>query len=175
MTLPLNVAPTPAASSRAAGAATLLEFTVHGLPAPQGSKVAMPIYRGSRAKGTREFTGKSALVESSSQKLGPWRDAVRSEAVRAHGGRPPLDGPLALTIIFALPRPKSARKSDIYPIKRPDLDKLARAVGDAIKQAGVVVDDSLFCDEFIRKRFAGFPGALAVPGARISISSIEET
>ncbi len=183
MTLPLDVAPTPAVASPAAGAATRLEFVVYGRPAPQGSKRAMPIYRGSAAKGTREFTGRAAVIESSAGALTSWREAVRYEAARAHGGRPPLDCPLRLTATFSMPPLASKpRRGDhhwaggeLYPTSRPDLSHLVRAIEDALVDAGAIKDDARFVEHVIRQRYAGRPGALAAPGARIAISPIEET
>ena len=42
---------------------------VPGRPSPQGSKVMIPIKRGSKAKGTQELTGEMRMAESSSKHL----------------------------------------------------------------------------------------------------------
>lgn len=68
----------------------------------------------------------------------PWRDPV---AVRLH---------------FYVQRPKSAPKRIVLPATRPDIDKLARAVLDAMTSV-VFVDDALVVDLQIVKSF-GAPG-----------------
>ena len=93
-------------------------FHVPGTPAPQGSKNAY--VRGGRA----------VLVESS-KKVPAWRAAVAEAATQNCGEL--IDGPVDLTIEFVLPRPKSWRKGRDEPMTaRPDVDKLARAVLDAL-------------------------------------------
>lgn len=109
---------------------------VPGRPAPQGSK---------------RHLGNGIMVEAS-KAVKPWRVDV-AWAVRAHFPTP-LDGPVRLELEFVMPRPKSAPKRSTPPaVKRPDLDKLARAVLDAI--TGVVVsDDSQIVELVASKRIA---------------------
>lgn len=100
-------------------------FQVAGEAAPQGSK---------RAFRTRH--GRIALVESSSR-VKPWRESVGAAAVAA--GATVIDGPVEMLVAFVFVRPRShftakgALKASApsHPGK-PDLDKLARAVGDAL-------------------------------------------
>ena len=79
--------------------------------------------------------------------LDQWRLKVAHAAEAAAqdaGWEPRYDGPVAVTAAFFLPRPKSAKKR-LVPHVKPDLDKLIRAVGDALapyKQPGVLKDDS---------------------------------
>jgi Holliday junction resolvase RusA-like endonuclease len=94
---------------------------VNGLPAPQGSKTP---------------TGNGGMRESS-RAVGPWREAVRTEVQRAGGAQ--LAGPVAVSVQFFLARPASRR--DAYPAKRPDLDKLCRAILDGLKAGGAYRDD----------------------------------
>jgi len=74
----------------------------------------------------------------------------------------PFTGPLAFTAIFWMPRPKSARRSDHYPIRRPDLDNLVHKLTDQFN--GVLYDDDSQIVRFtIEKRYvtdnlAGGPG-----------------
>ena len=109
---------------------------IPGRPAPQGSK---------------RHLGNGIMVESS-KAVKPWRVDV-AWAVRAHFPAP-MDGPVRLELEFVMPRPKSAPKRSTPPaIKRPDVDKLARAVLDAI--TGVVVaDDSQIVELVASKRIA---------------------
>lgn len=65
----------------------------------------------------------------------------------------PLEGPLAFSAIFYLPRPKSARKAEGFPIRRPDVDALVHKLSDAFN--GVFWhDDSQLVDFSVRKRYA---------------------
>lgn len=174
----------------------LLAFTVHGDPAPQGSKNGRPIYRGRGPD--REFTGKVAMQESSA-KVQPWRDAVRQAAVKASGGRPlNYRYPVEVEIVFTRPRP--ARRPDWWPREwawgkdmvavpscTPDLDKLLRSTSDALGPTtaeigrgkakrtvdilGTIADDSLIVRyRDPRKVYPGWDvDALDRPGAVIRI------
>ena len=104
-----------------------VSFFVVGIPKPQGSKKAF--VRGGRAQ----------LVESAGQPLKDWRADVRAAALDAMGDGGPLVGPLFVHLDFVMPRPKSARKRDVYPATRPDVDKLARGALDAL--TGVMYGD----------------------------------
>jgi len=136
-------------------------------PAPQGSKGWRPIWRNagngppdrkiiamSRDR-RRELAG-VALTESSVH-VGPWRDQVKAEAIRRRRGAPAIDFPVRAVMIFTLHRPanhyrtgrNAALLTDRAPIAHgqyPDLSKLARAVEDALVDAGVLADDSLICE-----------------------------
>lgn len=143
-----------------------LAIVVQGVPAPQGSK---------SFKGMRK--GKPVLVESSEHKLRPWRTAVAAAAVTA---RPStwdvLDGPLIADMVFTLPRlsdtPKTLRR---LPQTKPDLDKLARATGDALctdtaalRRPIMAEDSRIVTYRRLDKVFTGDPldtDALRVPGA----------
>lgn len=138
-------------------------FFAAGAPAPQGSKT---------------HVGHGVMVESS-KRVKPWRDAVRRAAVEAMADKPPIDGPVYLVQVFALPRPKShygtgrnsgrvKRGAPSRPPVRPDLDKLARAVGDAL--TGVCYhDDAQVVNLCAAKYYVTPAGRLSVPGVEIRI------
>jgi Holliday junction resolvase RusA-like endonuclease len=100
-----------------------VSFFAYGLPAAQGSKRSI---------------GNNRFVETS-KNLPSWRAAVIEYAQKAYAG-PPLDGALELTVTFWFPRPKSAKKGARWKTTAPDLDKLARGVGDALQIAGTIVE-----------------------------------
>ena len=112
---------------------------VRGTPAPQGSK---------------RHVGGGRMVEQS-KAVGPWREAVRGETQRAMGHLVPAEGPLSVLINFYLPRPKSLAKSVTLPAKRPDLDKLARAVLDGLTEGGAWLDDGQVVRLMAQKNYAG--------------------
>lgn len=183
----LDGMPDPAALRTAAPAARgpALDLFVPGRPAPQGSKHARPIYRGSGPD--RQFTGRVAQVESSKSGVATWRADVRdavTEAWRCPGcdtcrgplagaphGRAPLEVAVALLVEFVMPRPASTPKTRTpYATKRPDVSKLLRSTEDAITTAGVWRDDSLAVEVRVSKRLAEIGEA---SGARIVITPLE--
>jgi crossover junction endodeoxyribonuclease RusA len=119
--------------------------------------VGMPITQGN--KKARVVNGRAIMTEGwgkGPQNLKDWRNAI-ADAARAylteHNMPAPLDEPLALEATFYLPRPKTAPKTRLYPDKKPDCDKLCRAVGDAL--SGVAyVDDARIVTLRVHKRFA---------------------
>jgi len=132
-----------------------LELSVFGDPAPQGSKQAY--VRG----------GKAVLVESS-KKVGPWRKAVKEAAFLLVGSDfEPLSGPLEIEAVFYLARPSTVKRA--LPTVPPDLDKLERGLWDAVVQAGLVVDDSLFVRSLSTKLYAD----LRAPGVEVTIRSVD--
>ncbi len=111
----------------------MIEFRCPGLPAPQGSKRAV-----------RLKNGRTVLLESSAR-VRPYRATLALVARQAWPG-PPSAGAVALEVVFRFPRPKShlrasgeVRAAAPAIPSRPDLDKLVRALGDAL--TGIVYLD----------------------------------
>lgn len=162
-----------------------LVLTVHGVPAPQGSKHGRPIYNGRGAN--KVFTGKVAQVESSVN-LPAWREAVKEQALK---GRErlgaPLLGPVFVEATFSFNRPKyhwrTGRNAHLLrdsaparPTGPPDLSKLVRAIEDALTDAGVWRDDAQAVEEHTRKVYVDTGiDALPHPGAVIRIHPIGAT
>jgi crossover junction endodeoxyribonuclease RusA len=123
---------------------------VAGLPAPQGSK------RGYARRGAGGRLHVS-LVESS-DRVKPWREDVRQAMLQVlPNGWEWLGGePLVVKIVFVMPRRKADRptKPTAPHTQKPDLDKLVRAVFDAIGSAGVWGDDSQVVAVHAHKRRA---------------------
>lgn len=137
-----------------------LRIVVYGVPAPQGSK---------RFLGVRG--GRGIMVESSSRTK-PWRESVKSAAIEARNGAPPLDGPLSVRMVFTLPKPSSApKRRRTYPQRKPDLSKLARSTEDALTDSGLISDDARIVEyERLAKVFPGEdPDALEAPGVLIVV------
>lgn len=143
-------------------------FSVIGLPAPKGSKSAF-VVPGKGKKGDPDYKAPRAVVtdkpaHGTSDRLGEWKIAV-SAAMQAAlierkdaEGWEPLDGALVCSVTFYLPRPASTPLSVRFPTKKPDADKLTRAVWD-ICSRNVWADDARITTALISKRFAiGSPG-----------------
>jgi crossover junction endodeoxyribonuclease RusA len=120
-----------------------VEFFVPGIPQPQGSK-----------RGFVSPNGKISLVESAAG-VRPWRSDVKVFAAEAMTGSPLLTGPVFLRCAFIMKRPASTPKTRPTPpaTKKPDLDKLLRAIGDALKGT-VYAEDSLIVEMWGSKRIA---------------------
>lgn len=118
-----------------------LSVFIPGHPAPQGSK---------------RHVGGGRMVESS-KNVKPWRSDIRGHLI--DGDSQPkarFDGPVHIELEFIMPRPVSTPKRFTPPaVKKPDLDKLQRAVFDAIGSAGVWRDDSQVVSVQATKRLAG--------------------
>lgn len=137
-----------------------ITITVYGNPAPKGSKS----FKGHSA------SGKAIMVESSKQEK-PWAEACKWAAIEVNKS---IKGPVAVEIIFTMPKPKSAPKGRVtYPDRKPDGDKLERSVWDALKAVGVIEDDARIVSWHGRKVFPNeHPKALSVPGAFITLTEI---
>lgn len=143
-----------------------LSIVVYGLAGPQGSK---------RFVGKRG--GKGVMVESS-KKVKPWRELVHIAAVMARAGRPAIDEPILVRMVFTMPKPSSApKRKRTWPMRMPDLSKLARSTEDALTTAGVWRDDARVVEyERLAKVYPGEdPESLEVPGVRIEIKVLGET
>lgn len=118
---------------------------VPGKPAPQGSKRGIPTKN-----------GKVAMIESS-KAVKPWREDVRQALLDDHNRAVArFDGPVRVRLEFVMPRPKSMPVSRPTPphTKKPDIDKIERAILDAVSSAGVWPDDSYVIDLHSTKRTA---------------------
>lgn len=112
---------------------SVVEFEVLGLPSPQGSK---------------RHVGNGIMVESS-KTLATWRDsltiAARQAAIKH---RVLFDEPVQVEVTFRCPMPRSRKKAvrdaGIGPKSTaPDLDKLQRALGDALEAGGLLTNDAV--------------------------------
>lgn len=130
-----------------------LYFTALGVPRPQGSK---------------RHVGNGIMVEASDVK--PWRNAI-AEAVKrawvATGDDSPFTEPVVVWATFYIPRPKSVKR--LLPSVSPDLDKLCRALGDAVSvNVPCLADDALIVRWHAAKVYADDHDA----GVRVAIKTV---
>jgi crossover junction endodeoxyribonuclease RusA len=134
----------------------VITFTVIGHPEPQGSTRAFNV-RGKRYP----------VVTSDNPNLKGWRQLVAYAAQHAAGVKGPIYGGVHVTLDFALQRPKSLPKRTSQHLKKPDIDKLARAVLDAL--TGILYhDDSEVVRLDVTKRYAA---PIEAPSVRITVMS----
>jgi len=126
-----------------------IEFEVVGKAVSQGSTRSVPMRN--RGGGLLMKDGRPVLrpVHQNAEKLLAWRQEVAQAARKAYSG-PLLIGAVRLSLVFFRPRPKGhfgtgrnagklKTSAEDYPIQRPDVLKLARAVEDAL--TGVIWRD----------------------------------
>lgn len=138
---------------------------VYGVARPQGSKIP----------GVSK-AGKAFVREQSGAQLNQWRKDIVDAAVKAReaSDHQTLDGALGLQLIFFMPRPASIpAKKRTHPSVRPDLDKMIRAVGDALKAAGVYGDDAQICQITALKKYMTDDPECA-PGVDVSLWKLSE-
>jgi Holliday junction resolvase RusA-like endonuclease len=121
-----------------------IKFTAFGIPQPKGS--------------TKSFVVNGrAVTTSDNKKLKPWHTVV---AYAAQEHRPKdglLQGAVAVDLVFCLIRPKSVSvKKRPFPTTKPDVDKLARGVCDALKGT-IYADDSQVVDIRASKIYSDTP------------------
>lgn len=98
----------------------MISFEVEGNPVTQGS---MKVING-------------RVLHSRGEALILWRTMIALAARKA--GAFPVPNPVEMTIEFRLPRPKTVKRD--FPYVAPDLDKLIRAVLDALTGIAYVDD-----------------------------------
>ena len=135
----------------------VLSFEAAGEPVPQGSKRAW----------LNKKTHKVMMTEDQGTRHTAWRHIVTSAAAAAlnESGRPePISVPVTVALTFSFHRGvghygsgRNVRvvkdSAPLYPSKPPDVDKLIRAVLDAMTDAMVWTDDSLVVSVTARKRW----------------------
>lgn len=131
-----------------------LTFFVPGVPRPQGSMQAI----------VSKSTGRAFMKQSPT--VVEWRNVVVAkawDAVEQSNWQVLDEGPVYLYTAFYFQRPKShsrKRRESDGGIKHDgaDLDKLVRAIGDALTVAGVIGDDRQIASIAARKLYAEKPG-----------------
>jgi hypothetical protein len=142
-----------------------------------------PMAKGSTETGFMKRNGRTVQVKVDREPVRDWVAAVAAAAIlerqlpRAKGDDPfPYEGPVTLKALFVFPRPPSqpvgppVTCKGLYAVG--DLDKLVRAIGDALPPgsvsvgksgsrkaplAGVILDDRLITEISARKAFVDEP------------------
>lgn len=132
-----------------------ISFRCNGVPQTKGS-----------AKAFMRPGMKFPVVTNDNAKCKPWQAGVTQAAADTFTGEP-WRGPVMLTLVFYMPRPKGhyrtgknaellRESAPVHHAVKPDLDKLLRAVKDGLK--GVVyLDDAQVVWVNARKEYASVP------------------
>lgn len=143
-----------------------LAFVAYGKPCAQGSKVRT----------------KYALRDSNDAQLTPWRNTVSGAARQAAtlDALPRLDGDLAVRATFYFDRPRAHYRTGrnahllrdgapAYPRRVGDIDKLLRALLDAITDSGAWLDDAQVTHIRAAKRWTDPLGPMPSPGVVVEV------
>lgn len=142
----------------------ICSFRVYGKPIPKGSHRAF--VRGNRA-----------IITDSQEGLALWQSQIRVEAEKAKKDFPNVDWQnsaicLGLTFYFEHPKihftstGKQSKHFELIHTKKPDFDKLARAVNDALT-------GTLFADDSQSSIITGFK-FYGQPGVNIQVYILTE-
>jgi len=144
----------------------MISFFVLGIPAPKGSARAFFVKKRGRA-----------VITAANAKTRPWEQAIRSEAEIARHGAPASTSAVRVRAVFRFPRPAGHFRANspvlrpsapLAHAKKPDVDKLARTLLDAL--SGVLfVDDAQVVRLEAGKRFVE-PGES--PGVDVDVEEI---
>lgn len=139
-----------------------IKFFTTGIPTPEGSHK----YVGHR--------GGRPIIAHDNPRLAAWRTLVTRDAKNAaHTTRwdTPHDGPVAVEAHFYLPRPKHPKFAN-HAATKPDLDKLARAVGDALAAPGSPLsEDSRIVTWVLTKQWTPDDQP---PGVHITVTALND-
>ena len=146
----------------------MITFVVLGTPRPQGS---LKLFKAKSGK---------TIAQHSSTTL-EWRGLVTAQVRAQMRSSEMLTGPLSVSMIFDMARPKghygTGKNADklkdsapnLYHAQMPDLDKLARSVNDSLTDAGVWEDDGQVAVMNVAKRWCTNGD---VPGVEIVIEAL---
>lgn len=142
--------------------APVIRFRVRGQPTPQGSKkIIWPKGRD---------VAEAYLVDDNPTTLKEWRRACHTACSFVFRGQP-FTGPLAVRMVFYFIRPAGhTRLQRLVPWRHqtPDVEKIARAVNDALKGLAWV-DDAQVSLLVVAKRYAEGDH---LPGVEVTIRSL---
>jgi Holliday junction resolvase RusA-like endonuclease len=127
-------------------------FYVKGIPVPQGSKTAKVI------------NGRVVMWESN-KKLKAWRDSVTKEVQTSMLESYEQSASLRVVLTFEFLKPKTSKRD--LPNVKPDLDKLIRAVFDALTKSGIYHDDAQVTSLRARKSYVHAGGGCSIMIERV--------
>lgn len=131
----------------------MISFTVFGTPQPQGSSRAF-IPKG----------WKRPVITSANAKNKPWRQEIAGTALaemeKANLRAAEKGVPVTIEASFYFTKPKSARKRDLHKVTKPDADKLARSLLDAL--TGIAFADDSQVIQIKATKLFGAPERVSV-------------
>jgi Holliday junction resolvase RusA-like endonuclease len=142
-----------------------LHISIYGEPVPEGRhrfRVIQP------AKSKKAYAQVYTPAETRD-----WKSVVEgavAERMCRAGIKGGWDGPIALSIMTFITRPKSVKiEKRPLPIVKPDTDNFLKGVMDGITQAGLWTDDARVTDLSIGKRYAD----QRIPGVEVEVQELD--
>ena len=154
----------------------VFSFIVYGRPMQVGSKIPwLPKYK----DGSPVMRNGRQVIATmdDNKKSKSWMQAVRETVGTERIGQARLSGPVQLTVDFYFARPKGhfrtngtlTPRAPVYHAQSPDLDKLCRAIGDAL--TGVLLDD----DKQIVRLVAERHWTMGAERAKVTVTTLEDS
>lgn len=145
-----------------------ITFFVPGICKPAGSKRAFALKKGG------VYTGRTVVVDDC-KKSRDWKTDVQYAARAAYTG-PAMEGPFIVNLDFRMDRPKShyrtgknagilRSEAPRFPIGKPDIDKLSRAIMDSLTHI-IFRDDAQVVSKLATKNYG-------TPGVHINLEQIQ--
>ena len=122
---------------------------------PSPSRCSLPTSQETPPQGSKRYVGGGRVIEDNPGTR-VWRQSAQLQLAtyRSRQLKEPIDEAVLVQAVFCLPRPKSVRSALPTSKSSYDLDKLCRALGDALEGAGVLKNDSRITTWHARKRYA---------------------
>ena len=135
-----------------------IQFFVHGIPKAQPRPRAF----------YNKHIGQARVYEAGTAEA--WKGAI-ALAAKQYLPSSPLTGPLSVSLMFFMPRPKSHYRTGKHSDElrpdapewhsgKPDRDNLEKAVLDSLTHIGMWKDDGQVCTGPVDKKYSNKPGAL---------------
>jgi crossover junction endodeoxyribonuclease RusA len=132
-----------------------MEFFVPGVPVAKGSAKAF----------YNKKAGRAFVTQDNLEKQKPWVSLISVKAESA--GLALSDSAVHVALMFNMPRPKAHFRSNgelktgapLFHKSKPDIDKLQRAVLDALSSIAFL-DDRQVCSVYAQKMYSDTPGVL---------------
>ena len=137
-----------------------INFSVYARPTPQGSLrgFVIPGKKGAKPR---------AIVTSDNKKLKPYRQEVSGAALEhirqicqhqdTFAGK---HIPVRMELDFYFAKPNSVNKKRLFPVVKPDLDKLVRSTTDAL--TGILFCDDAQIVELVARKHYGVPERVGI-------------
>lgn len=138
--------------------APAIRFTVPGPIVGKGRARSVPLMRDGRP--VIGYGGRPMVIHHTPEKTTSYESLIRVAAEIAMGDRPPIAGPVAVSLMlaFAIPASWSKRRhaaalaGDIRPTVKPDADNVLKAICDGCN--GIVfIDDKQVTEVHLIKRY----------------------
>jgi Holliday junction resolvase RusA-like endonuclease len=148
------------------GCGETYQLRVFGVPRPKGSWDIIPCARPIMHGAQKLYPIRAMRLKAQdSDHLKQWKHQVELAILEAGKPKTPVVGEVEVMCAFFMPRPKTVKRKE--PTVAPDLDKLARAIGDML--TGVYYADDAQITRWLLSKCYATPEEGCDPGAMVQI------